>query len=103
MGTEQHPVGGFGFERGYDIGAMQDGSVIAPEIGLLFDDPHAKTPELGGYPLTTTVVGFTVHHTRTKMTLCRTEGIGTVGIEIRTEPDTLVLFSTADALLRMTT
>jgi len=61
---------------------MKDGAIVASQVSLLQGYLIAIPLELLLNPLGTLLVGLAVHGTGTKGTLCCTEGIGRVGIEL---------------------
>ena len=60
---------------GDDIGAFEDGTVVAFEVGFLQFHLIAVLFELLLNPLGTLLVGLAVHDTRTKVALGSTEGV----------------------------
>ena len=65
----------------YDIRALQDGAVIAFQVGFLHTDLIAILLEFLPNPLCTLFVGLTIHRTRAKRALGSTEFISRVGIK----------------------
>ena len=81
VGTDEYAVAELGAVAGDDIGGVEHGAVVAFQVGSLRGNGEAETLELGGYPLTTEVVGRTVHGARPEGALLFTVGIGAVGHE----------------------
>ena len=83
VGTDEDAVLELGLVAGYDVRALQDGTVVAFEIGLLHSDSETEFLEFRGNPLGTVFMSLTVHRAGAEVALGLTVLQGTIGTESR--------------------